>query len=370
MTDKQIYQIGLTMINGVGDILARQLLQTLGDAEAVFAEKKHLLERIPGIGSVLAAEIKSPDVLLRAEKEVAFIEKNQITCYFLTDETYPSRLRECPDAPVLFYFKGNADLNATHMLSIVGTRHATEYGREQVDVLIKELAASFPDLLIVSGLAYGIDICAHRNALKNKLPTVAVLAHGLDRIYPPAHRGTAVELLEQGGLLTDFPSGTEPDKPNFIKRNRIVAGLPEAVVVIESAEKGGSLITADIAFSYDRDIYCFPGRVTDTHSRGCNNLIRQNKAGMITSATDLVAALGWDAVTKPVCQKVVQTELLFPEDDRHAQLIAIISGRAEIHINELSVETGIPVQQLTTALFELEMNGLVKSLPGNRYRPV
>ena len=370
MTDKRIYQIGLTMINGVGDILARQLLQTIGDAEAVFAEKRQLLERIPGIGSFTAAEIKRPDVLLRAENELSFIEKNQITCFFMTDPDYPARLKECPDAPVLFYFKGKADLNASHIISIVGTRNATDYGYGLTETLIKELSAAFPDLLIVSGLAYGIDICAHRQALKSNLPTVGVLAHGLDRIYPSSHRNTAVEMLQHGGLLTDFPSGTEPEKPNFIRRNRIVAGLADATVVIESAEKGGSLITADIACSYSRDVYCFPGRINDTHSKGCNYLIKENKAGLITSATDLLSALCW--TPKPETTKIItsQTELFFPENDLNSEIAAIILKKGEIHINQLALLTDIPVHQLSTLLFELEMNGTVRALPGNIYKPL
>lgn len=369
MTDKRIYQIGLTMINGVGDILARHLLQALGEAEAVFTEKQQLLGRIPGIGSNIAAEIKRPEILQRAEKELAFIEKNNISCYYLTDTDYPVRLRECPDAPILFYFKGNTNLDATRIISIVGTRNATEYGRELTQSLIKDLAKVIPDLLVVSGLAYGIDICAHRNALYNRLPTVAVLAHGLDRIYPSCHRNTAVEMLESGGLLTDFPSGTEPDRPNFLRRNRIVAGISDCTIVVESAEKGGSLVTADIAFSYGRDVYSFPGRVGDSHSKGCNNLIRQNKAGLITSADDLLSALCWDiqAGATPV-----QTELFFAEAETFTSeqnpVLAIMRTRNEIHINELASVLEIPVHQLSMLLFELEINGKVKALPGNLYK--
>lgn len=369
MTDKRIYQIGLTMINGVGDILARHLLQTLGDAEAVFAEKQRLLEKVPGIGSHIAAEIKRPEVLQRAEKELAFIEKNHISCYCLSDTNYPARLRECPDAPLLFYFKGNADLDATRIISIVGTRNATGYGRELTESLVKDLANLYPNLLVVSGLAYGIDICAHRSALRNGLPTVAVLAHGLDRIYPASHRNTAVEMLEAGGLLTDFPSGTDPDRPNFLRRNRIVAGMSDCTVVVESAEKGGSLVTADIAFSYGRDVYSFPGRVGDSHSKGCNNLIRRNKAGLITSADDLISALCWDvqAAAAPV-----QTELLFSDTDVSAPernpVLAIMRTRNEIHINELALALEMPVHQLSALLFELEINGKIKALPGNVYK--
>ena len=234
---------------------------------------------------------------------------------------------------------------------------------------IKDLAKVIPDLLVVSGLAYGIDICAHRNALYNRLPTVAVLAHGLDRIYPSCHRNTAVEMLESGGLLTDFPSGTEPDRPNFLRRNRIVAGISDCTIVVESAEKGGSLVTADIAFSYGRDVYSFPGRVGDSHSKGCNNLIRQNKAGLITSADDLLSALCWDiqAGATPV-----QTELFFAEAETFTSeqnpVLAIMRTRNEIHINELASVLEIPVHQLSMLLFELEINGKVKALPGNLYK--
>lgn len=300
---------------------------------------------------------------------MAFIEKNNISCYYLTDADYPARLRECPDAPILFYFKGNTNLDASRVISVVGTRNATEYGRGLTESLIKDLAEAIPNLLVVSGLAYGIDICAHRSALHNQLPTVAVLAHGLDRIYPSSHRNTAVEMLESGGLLTDFPSGTEPDRPNFLRRNRIVAGMSDCTIVVESAEKGGSLVTADIAFSYGRDVYSFPGRVGDSHSKGCNNLIRQNKAGLITSADDLLSALCWDiqATATPA-----QTELLFADTDvsvpEQNPVLAIMRTRNEIHINELALVLEMPVHQLSTLLFELEINGKIKALPGNIYK--
>ena len=370
MTDKRIYQIGLTMINGVGDILARQLLQSQGDAEAVFTEKRQNLEKIPGIGSLTAAEIKRPEVLLQAEKELAFVEKNHIPCYYLTEEAYPKRLRECTDAPILFYYKGTADLNASRIISIVGTRHATEYGRAVTEELIQTLSASFPDLLVVSGLAYGIDVCAHRSALKAGLPTIGVLAHGLDRIYPPAHRSTAVEMLQKGGLLSDFPSGTEPDKPNFVKRNRIVAGLADATLVVESAEKGGSLITADIAFSYGRDVYAFPGRVNDIHSKGCNALIQQNKAGLITSAADLISALCWD-VEKKAAPAPVQSELFFGEEEsRTGAITTLLREKGEMHIDQLAKSLDQPVRELFPLLFELEMNGRIRTLPGNIYKLV
>lgn len=367
MKNNLLYQIALTMISGVGDILARHLLESLGDAEAVFTEKKRLLEKVPGIGGVLSAEIKRPEVLRKAEKELAFIEKNQITPFFLADPAYPERLRQCVDAPVLFYFKGATDLNAAKIISLVGTRRATDYGRSLTEQLIKDLAAIFPDVLIVSGLAYGIDIAAHKNALKHQLPTVGVLAHGLDRIYPPAHRSVAVEMLSGGGLLTDFPSETNPDKPNFVKRNRIIAGLSDATIVVESAIRGGSLITADIAFSYGREVFAFPGRTTDVHSQGCNRIIRQNKAGLIASADELISAMGWDIPTKEHRQSTTVPSL-FPETEENRLILSVLRERKEVHLNQLALELSMPVYQLCTLLFEMEMNGIVKAAPGNVYK--
>ena len=368
MTDKRIYQIGLTMINGVGDILARHLLQALGEAEAVFTEKQQLLGRIPGIGSNIAAEIKRPEILQRAEKELAFIEKNNISCYYLTDTDYPVRLRECPDAPILFYFKGNTNLDATRIISIVGTRNATEYGRELTESLIKDLAKVIPDLLVVSGLAYGIDICAHRNALYNRLPTVAVLAHGLDRIYPSCHRNTAVEMLESGGLLTDFPSGTEPDRPNFLRRNRIVAGISDCTIVVESAEKGGSLITAELAEGYHRDCFAFPGRINDEYSKGCNRLIRDNKASLLLSAEDLVQAMGWNIPTTSSEKVNVQRSLFLDLSEEEQKIVSILEKQGNLQINSLVVEADIPVHKINAILFELEMKGVVRVLAGGMYQ--
>lgn len=367
MTDPRIYQIGLTMINGIGDVLARHLLETVGNAETIFKESSAALQKIPGISASLASEIQRPQVLLRAEQELTFIEKNRISLYFFSNPDYPARLKECSDAPILFYFKGNVDLNAARILSIVGTRKATEYGKGLTESFIKDLAAYFPDTLIVSGLAYGVDICAHRNALKYHLPTVAVLAHGLDRIYPPLHRPTAVEMVQHGGLLTDFPTGTIPNKPNFIKRNRIVAGLSDATLVVESAEKGGSLITADIAFSYGRDVFAFPGRVRDANSKGCHLLIRQNKAGLVTSADDLITALCWD-VNTPAISLPRQAQILFPDHPQNEKLMALLREHGEMYVNQLALELDLPVYQVSSLLFELEMAGLIRGLPGDRYQ--
>jgi len=363
--DEHIYLIGLTLIKGVGSVIARQLIQYFGGAKPVFAAPGQLLEKVPGIGEYTAAKIKESEAaaLKRAEKELLFVEKNKITVYSITDEHYPVRLSECQDAPVVFYYKGHADLQASHIVSIVGTRNATEYGRNLTESLIKDLAGMLPDTLIVSGLAYGIDICAHRNALKYGLPTVGVLAHGLDRIYPASHRNTAVEMLQTGGLLTDFMSETNPDRENFLRRNRLIAGLADVTIVVESAEKGGSLVTADIAFSYGRDVYTFPGRVADKYSKGCNRLVQLNKAGLITSATDLVNALCWDVKS----DKPEQMTLPFAEKPDHP-ILSLLAEKSEFHINELSLLMNLPIHQLSPMLFELELAGHIKALPGGIYK--
>ena len=363
--EEHIYLLGLTLIKGVGNVSARRLIEHFGNAKAVFTEKKHVLEQVPGIGEYIATNIRNSEsaALKRAEKEIQFIEKNRIAVYSIADDHYPARLRECQDAPVVFYFKGNADLHAPHILSIVGTRNATEYGRNLTDTLLKDLAKDFPDILIISGLAYGIDICAHRSALKYEAPTVGVLAHGLDRIYPSLHRSVAVEMVRRGGLLTDFMSETNPDRENFLQRNRLIAGLSDATLVVESAERGGALVTADIAFSYGRDVYTFPGRVADKYSKGCNRLVQMNKAGLITSANDLVTALCWDDAKK----KPKQMAISFDEKPDHP-VISLLAQKGEFHINELAVLMQLPIHQLSPMLFELELAGHIKALPGGIYK--
>ena len=367
MSTHRLYEIALTQIKGVGDITARQLLAACGSAEAIFKEKKQLLEKIPRIGSTITNEIFRADVLSRATEELNFVEKNKIQTYFINDAAYPKRLKECEDAPMLLYYKGNGALERKRIISIVGTRKITPYGVDLTEQLLKGLSEALPELLVVSGLAYGVDIAAHRSALKNNLDTVAVLAHGLDRIYPAVHRNTAVEMLENGGLLTDFPSQTTPDKQNFIKRNRIVAGLSDATIVIESAEKGGSLITSDIAFSYGRDVYAFPGRTNDAASKGCNDLIRQNKAGLITSADDLIMALCWDLEEKK--KEAVQTTLYFDLTAEQQQVMALIETEDQ-RIDELAELLKLPIHELSATLFDLEMRGMIKNMPGGVYRMV
>jgi len=358
--------IALTELKGVGDVLSRHLLQYFGSAEEVFKANRILLAKTPGIGTYTAEQIETgrPEAFHRAEKELAFIEKNKIRLYAITDDDYPKRLKECQDAPVVFYYKGAANLDAAKIISIVGTRKMTDYGRKYTEIFIRDLAELFPDLLIVSGLAYGVDICAHRSAMKNRISTISVLAHGFDRIYPAAHRNVAAEMLAHGGLLTDFMSGTNPDRENFLRRNRLIAGLADATVIVESAEKGGSLVTADIAFSYGRDVFAFPGRISDDFSSGCNRLIQMNKAGLITSAKDLIMSLCWDADAKPTSRP----SLFSLSEKPDHPIIRLLQEKGEFHVNRLAAEMDTPIHKLTPILFELEMEGHIKAFPGGVYR--
>lgn len=316
--------------------------------------------------SIIAA-LDCPAAFLRAEREMEFVEKNRLTCLTLQDEAYPSRLRECEDAPIVLFFKGNADFNRLHIINMVGTRRATEYGKQFCADFIHDLSVLLPDVLVVSGLAYGIDIHAHRAALADNISTVAVLAHGLDRIYPFVHRKTAVDMLANGGLLTEFLTETNPDKHNFVSRNRIVAGMCDATIVVESAAKGGSLITADLADGYHRDCFAVPGRVTDTASIGCNQLIRDNKAALVQSAEEFVRTMGWGSAESALKAEGIQRNL-FPELTAEEELVVrILTRQGDSHINTLVVEADIPVNRMSALLFELEMKGVVKTLVGGVY---
>lgn len=360
-----LYRIGLNLIKGIGNITAKHIIEVLGDAAPLFKEKASSLIHIPGINSKIIREIKNPDILRTAEKEIQFIERNNILPLFITEKEYPFRLKDCIDSPVMLYFKGQVDFNNAKVISIVGTRHATNYGKEITESLIKDLAEQDPEIIIVSGLAYGIDIIAHKAALQEKMSTLAVLAHGLDRIYPYAHRNIAIEMLKQGGLLTDFLSKTNPDRQNFVKRNRIVAGISDCTIVIESAEKGGALITANIADSYNRDVFAFPGKKTDYYSKGCNNLIRDKKAVLVQTAEDIASEMGWIQQKK---EKVIQCSLFRELSGEEQAVIDLLSKTESIHLNLLSIELNLPVSKLSITLFKLEMDGIIRSLPGGIYR--
>ena len=366
ITDKTLYQIALTFINGVGVMLARLLMQYVGDEKDIFTGSAKKLEAIPRISKRLIGEIRSSEVLRRAEKELDFITKNNIQPHFFTDTDYPQRLTNCIDAPILLYSKGNVDFNREKIISVVGTRNATKQGQEFCQKFIRELSVQFPDLLVVSGLAYGVDICAHRTSLQNELSTVAVLAHGLDRIYPYVHRQTAVEMLENGALLTEFPSETDPDKHNFVRRNRIVAGMADAVVVVESGEKGGSLITAEIADSYYREVFAVPGRTTDRESAGCNQLIAKNKAVLLQDADSFAKHLGWIKSEKP--EKSKQRELFLNLNEEEEKIFNMLAKADSMEVNLLAIELNTPVSKLFFTLLELEMKNIVQALPGGVYK--
>ena len=366
--EEQIYSIALTMVPGIGHIGAKHLIDGMGNAVDVFRLRKEMPERIPEVSQRVIEALDCPQAVFRAEQEYEFIRKNRISCLSFHDEAYPSRLRECEDAPVVLFFKGNADLNSLHILNMVGTRNATDSGTQICASFLRDLKALCPDVLVVSGLAYGIDIHAHREALANELPTVGVLAHGLDRIYPHVHRKTAVDMLEKGGLLTEFLSGTNPDRHNFISRNRIVAGMCDATIVIESAEKGGSLITAELAEGYHRDCFAFPGRMSDEYSKGCNRLIRDNKASLLLSAEDFVQAMGWN-IPMTLSEKVsVQRSLFIELSEEEQKIVAILEKLGNLQINSLVVEADIPVNKMTALLFELEMKGVIRVLAGGMYQ--
>lgn len=360
------YQIALTLIKGIGPKLARNLVAYVGDVEGVFKQSQKSLEKIPGIGAVVAQSIKNDDVMVRAEKEMEFIEKHQIDAIFYTSKNYPSRLSFCDDAPLMMYLKGGNQLNNRKIIGVVGTRKATEEGKINCDNLLAELAVKYPDLIVISGLAYGIDICAHQSALKHNLSTYGVLAHGLDRIYPNLHRNTAKQMVENGGLLTEFMSQTNPDRPNFVKRNRIVAGLVDALVLVESGIKGGALITSRIAHSYNRDVLAFPGNVSNEAAKGCNYLIKSNVAALIENAEDLEKAIGWESqVNAQAIQRSMFTEF---KSEEEKSLYELIYKNKEMTTNELSLVSNLPVSKVNAGMITLEFMGLVKSLPGNAFR--
>ena len=362
------YQIGISLIPGIGCITAKKLIAYIGSVDGIFREKKANLLKIPGVGDVLATEIMNANVLKKAEQEVEFISKYNIKTYFYLDDNYPHRLRHCNDSPVLLYSKGNCNLDAQKVINIVGTRNATDYGKQFTEKLIARLAESQHNPLIVSGLAFGIDICAHKAALKHNLQTVGVMAHGLKSIYPAIHAKYAKEIVQHGALLTEFTSEVLADRAFFVRRNRIVAGMSDATIVVESGEKGGALITADLANSYNRDVFAVPGRVDDVHSKGCNALIKQNKAALLEKFEDLEYILGWEAV--PGKPKVIQRELFAAISDDEKVIIEIISKSGELSIDSICIEAEMPVSKVSPMLLNLEFAGMVRSLPGKVYKLV
>lgn len=358
-----VYQIGLTLIPGVGDILGRKLVAICGSAEAVFKEPRRYLKKIPRIGDLLAEATAGKQILFRAEKEVAFIERYKISTLFFQDKDYPYRLKQCYDSPILLFFKGITDLNASRTLGIVGTRNSTEYGKRQTHDFLEGLAHQ--NVLVISGLASGIDSCAHRASIELGLHTVGVLGHGLDTVYPWINRSIAEKMVTQGGLLTEFMSGTKPDRMNFPKRNRIIAGLCDALIVVEAGKKGGALITADIANSYNRDVFAIPGRIGDPFSEGSNFLIRTNRAALVQKPDDVEFLMGWKQDVE--VQRVVQRKIFIEMTPEEERIVGLIQELKQAGIDEISIGTALPMSKVSSSLLNLEFEGVVKCLPGKVY---
>lgn len=361
------YKIALGLIPRIGDINARKLVSYFGNVEAIFHEPYRNLIKIPGIGSGIAKYISDRSYLDTAEHEAEYISKNNIRTYFYLDNDYPFRLRQCDDSPVVFFFMGKCDLNSSKIFSVVGTRNATARGRELCEKIIGNLAADHPDLIVVSGLAYGIDIAAHKAAITYNLQTIGVLGHGFKTIYPAVHKNISLAMIKQGGLLTDFLSDALPERNNFLKRNRIIAGLSDATLVIESGIKGGALITADIANSYNRDVFAVPGRPDDQWSAGCNSLIKNNKAALIENSDDIEYFLNWKSAKS---KTPVQGSLFSDMDETEKKIYELLLKQGESNIDSICRTLEIPVYKLSSLLLQMEFKGLLKCHPGNSYMAI
>lgn len=356
MKNNLIFQIGLTLIPGIGPITAKKLIHHCGGVEAVFQEKKELLTKIPHIGPVIAKEIAQQSVLKRAEKEIDFMLQNNISATYFLDKSYPQRLINCIDSPIVLFSSGSFDWNQSKIVSIVGTRNATSYGRSVCESLIQEM--SDYSILIVSGLAYGIDVLAHKYSMDNNLQTIGVLAHGLDRIYPASHKKIALEMLQNGGLITEFLSGTKIGRENFVRRNRIVAGISDATVVVESLKKGGAMITAKLANDYNRDVFAIPGKWNDEFSNGCNHLIKTNQAHLCSSAQDIAYLLDWNKEKKT---KKANIKLL---NSLEKEVVALFENNEELYIDQIKESVNLSFGQLAVALTDLELKNVIQSSPG------
>lgn len=359
-----LYDIALTLVPEIGVKTARILLQQFGSAEAIFKATPTALKKTAGVGETRAKMFKDLSVFHQAEKELLFIEKHQIELLPIHSPNYPKRLRQCDDAPILLYYKGNTSLNTEKVIALVGTRKNTDYGYRIIDHFIEDLKG-MSDTLIISGLAAGIDTISHKAALKSQLPTVGVLGHGLDTLYPFTNRALAKEMLQQGGLLSEYPSGTKPDRQNFPVRNRIVAGMSDVTIVIESDVKGGAMITAYMALSYNRDVAAFPGRVFDTKSEGPNQLIKKNMAACITSANDLLALMNWERESQPTARQ----QRLFEEvNEEEKRVLHLLETQEKLHADTLQQQLQMKPSMLAALLLQLEMKGFIKTLPGKYYR--
>lgn len=365
MEESHLYQIALTLAPNVGARTARKLISYAGSAAQIFKSKKRNLLEFPGIGPSAVKGLNKKNLLLEAEKEIRRQESLGHNIMFLEGNSYPWRLKECEDAPIVLYQKGELDLNASKVVSIVGTRKASDYGIEFCQTMAEGLSDLFPDLIIVSGMAYGIDAAAHASAMRSNLKTVAVLGHGFGFVYPSMHRNLAKSIGDSGSLLTEFPYNKKPEAGNFVSRNRIIAGLADATIVVESKQKGGALITADMANSYHRDVFALPGKSMDKLSKGCNELIRQNRAGLIASVEDFLEAMNWEPEQK---KKPLQSTLCFNCSDEERQILDAFKKKQQLSRDELCQLTGIPISKVTSNLFNMEFKGWLSALPGNLYK--
>lgn len=356
------YKIALSFLVGIGPRKAARLLSALGSAEAVFLESLKSIHTTTGIPKDLLRGIKRDAALVHADQHVNYILKHNIATYFYLDAEYPRRLKQCADAPILLYGRGKNDINAPRMVSVVGTRTASPYGIGLCESFLQQIIGK--EITVVSGMAYGIDICAHQFCVRNNIPTIGVLGNGPERIYPFIHQRTAEQMMEQGGILTEFLPGTKPDRENFPMRNRIVAGMTDATIVIESKKSGGSLITAELANDYNKDVFAFPGNVGQALSEGCNQLIRQQKAHLITSAEEFLTFMSWNDTPKHSIQRSCFNEL----DEYERAICDLLTSPNGEHIDVLSAHTGQTVSALNVRLFHLELKGIIKPLPGSRYR--
>lgn len=364
MKDEKLLAIlRLQKSKAIGDILAKKLLVNVGDVEQIFKEKSASLQKINGIGNHVLKHLFDEKNLKSAEQELNYIKNNNIKYTYFLEEDYPINLQNCIDSPILIFKDGNINFKNDKIISIVGTRNMSSYGRDFCTKIIEDLVPYNP--IIVSGFAYGVDICAHKVAIKNNLQTIAVLAHGFEQIYPKVHKKYINQVNKNGGFLTEFWSEEQPLRENFLKRNRIVAGISKATIIIESAEKGGSLVTADIANSYDRDVFAVPGRTNDIYSKGCNNLIKNNRATLLTSSEDIVKMLNWDLKEKP--KKAIQKQLFVDLNDNEQKIYDLLSDKGQQFLDVISLECNIPIYQLSSILLQMEMKGITKPLPGKLF---
>lgn len=363
--EELFYVLALLKVEGVGDILAKKLLSHCQEPSLVFKSKASQLNAIDGIGSVLLRKLKDKTIFQKAEAELQFMEKNQINVSYFQEENYPDRLKHCVDGPVLLFSSGNINLKNRKIISIVGTRQITSYGMDFCKKLIADLAPLDP--IIVSGFAYGVDIVAHQSALEHKLQTIGVVAHGLNQIYPKAHKKYVHRIEENGGFITEFWSTSNPDKENFVRRNRIVAGISEATIVIESADKGGSLITANLANDYNRDVFAVPGRVGDKFSQGCNTLIKTQKANVLTGAADVIYGLNWDLETT---SKPIQKQLFVSLDQDEQKVYDFLLMRGKELLDIIALECDFPIFRISGILLNMELKGVIRPLPGKLFEAI